>query len=32
MVARIDITARVLQVINTKIKFEDIYDIETGND
>ena len=32
MVARVDITARVLQVINTKIKFEDIYDIETGND
>ena len=32
MVARIDVTARILQVINTKIRFEDIYDIETGND
>ncbi len=28
MVARIDVTARVIQIINTKIKFEDIYDIE----
>ena len=32
MVARIDVTARILQIINTKIEFEDIYDIETGND
>jgi len=32
MVARIDITARILQVINTKIRFEDIYDIELNND
>ena len=29
MVARIDVTARILQVINTKIRFEDIYDIES---
>lgn len=29
MVARIDVTARILQVINTKIKFDDIYDVES---
>lgn len=28
MVARLDESARVLQVVNTKILFEDIYDIE----
>lgn len=28
MVARLDMTARVLQVVNTKISFEDIYNIE----
>lgn len=28
MVARLDVTARILQVVNTKILFEDIYDIE----
>ena len=28
MVSRIDETARVLKVVNTKIPFEDIYDIE----
>ena len=28
MVARIDVTARILQVVNTKILFDDIYDIE----
>ena len=28
MVARIDVTARVLQIINTKIKFDDVYDVE----
>lgn len=27
MVARIDATARVLQIVNTKICFDDIYDI-----
>lgn len=27
MVSRIDVTARVLKVVNTKISFEDIYDI-----
>lgn len=27
MVSRIDATARVLKVVNTKISFEDIYDI-----
>lgn len=29
MVSRIDVTARVLKVVNTKISFEDIYDIWT---
>ena len=28
MVARLDETARILQVVNTKILFEDIYEIE----
>lgn len=28
MVSRIDETARILQVVNTKISFEDIYEIE----
>ena len=28
MVSRIDTTARVLKVVNTKIKFEDILDVE----
>lgn len=28
MVSRIDITARVLKIVNTKINFEDIYDIQ----
>lgn len=28
MVARIDETARILRVVNTKIPFDDIYDIE----
>ncbi len=28
MVSRIDETARILKIINTKISFEDIYDIE----
>lgn len=28
MVARLDMTARVLQIVNTKIAFEDIYKIE----
>ncbi len=28
MVARIDVTARILQVINTKIRFDDIYELE----
>ncbi len=28
MVAKIDITARIIQIINTKIKLDDIYDIE----
>lgn len=28
MVAKIDVTARVIQIINTKIKLDDIYDIE----
>lgn len=28
MVSRIDETARILQVVNTKILFDDIYDIE----
>jgi len=28
MVSRIDKTARVLKVVNTKIEFDDIYDIE----
>ena len=32
MVARIDETARILQVVNTKIAFEDIYDIITRSD
>lgn len=27
MVSRIDVTARVLKIVNTKISFEDIYDI-----
>lgn len=31
MVARIDKTAQVLCVVNTKIKFCDIYDISGGN-
>ena len=29
MVARIDVTARILQIVNTKIPFDDIYDIIT---
>ena len=29
MVARIDVTARIIQIINTKIKLDDIYDIES---
>lgn len=28
MVSRIDETARVLKIVNTKISFEDLYDIE----
>ena len=28
MVSRIDIPVRVVQIINTKIKFDDIYDVE----
>ncbi len=28
MVAKIDITSRIIQIINTKIKLDDIYDIE----
>lgn len=28
IVSRIDETARVLKIVNTKIRFEDIYDIE----
>lgn len=28
MVARIDESARILQIVNTKIGFEDIYDVE----
>ena len=28
MVSRIDETARVLKIVNTKIRFDDIYDIE----
>lgn len=28
MVARLDMSARVLQIVNTKIAFEDIYNIE----
>lgn len=28
MVSRIDETARVLKVVNTKIRFEDIYEVE----
>ena len=31
MVARIDPTARVLQIVNTKISFDDIYDIELSD-
>lgn len=27
MVSRIDVTARVLKIVNTKISFDDIYDI-----
>lgn len=27
MVSRIDVTARVLRIVNTKIRFEDLYDI-----
>lgn len=27
MVSRVDVTARVLKIVNTKIKFDDIYDI-----
>ena len=30
MVSRIDMTARVLKVVNTKIGFDDIYDIEVN--
>ena len=32
MVSRIDETARVLKVVNTKIGFDDIYDIELCRD
>lgn len=28
LVARIDPTARILQIVNTKISFDDIYDLE----
>lgn len=28
MVARMDVTARVLQIVNTKISFDDIFDIQ----
>jgi hypothetical protein len=28
MVARIDVTSRVLQIVDTKISFDDIYDVE----
>lgn len=28
MVARIDVTARILQIVNTKISFDDILDVE----
>ena len=31
MVARIDDTARILQVVNTRISFDDIYDVSGGN-
>ena len=27
MVARLDVTARILRIVNTKISFADIYDI-----
>ncbi|BBF42680.1 hypothetical protein lbkm_1364 [Lachnospiraceae bacterium KM106-2] len=29
MVSRLDLTARVLKVVNTKIAFDDIYDIDS---
>lgn len=29
MVARIDETSRLLQIVNTRISFDDIYDIES---
>lgn len=32
MVARIDETARILQIVNTKIVFDDIYDIMSINE
>jgi len=32
MVSRLDIDARVLKVVNTKIPFEDIYDLESKDD
>lgn len=28
MVARMDVTSRVLQIVDTKISFDDIYDVE----
>lgn len=31
MVSKIDETARVLKVVNTKIKFEDLYEVEGGS-
>lgn len=30
MVARIDVTSRLLQIVNTKIDFDDILDVETA--
>lgn len=32
MVSRIDVTARVLRIVNTKIPFDDIYDISGEGD
>ena len=31
MVSKVDETARVLKVVNTKIKFEDLYEVEGGS-
>ena len=32
MVARLDETARILQIVNTKIPFEDIFDVLIGDE